>query len=168
MKAQTIDNTVRQIKRVKKAVAKSLNKKEQKKLIEVLEQELAPCELATTPNPKRREIVRKHVEKFEADGGVIQKLKPGVAMKVKASARGAEKNSIRKGKKIRKAKGEGAARASDAVTLSSLLVELKIEGVVARKALRTSEIVKPGKQWAWEKTDTKAIAEVTKFLKGLK
>jgi len=52
----------------------------------------------------------------------------------------------------------GKETTSDTVTLASILEELGIEGRIARRKLRNSDITKPGASWEW----TKGHADITK------
>lgn len=53
---------------------------------------------------------------------------------------------------------------ADVVTLSSILEELGVEGRIARRKLRTSDIQKPGSSWEWSKGHAD-IAKVKELLK---
>lgn len=55
------------------------------------------------------------------------------------------------------------AKESNLVTLASILEELGVEGRIARRKLRGSDIQKPGAQWEWESGHAD-IAKVRKLL----
>ena len=63
----------------------------------------------------------------------------------------AGKPSRRKPTKRKTPKKEKAPKATkeDVVSLKDICTELGIEGRIARRKLRTSDIQKPGKQWEW-------------------
>lgn len=55
-------------------------------------------------------------------------------------------------KTSKKSKKESTVKdKSGLVTLSNICIELGVEGRIARRKLRNSEIKKPGSQWEWEK-----------------
>lgn len=56
-----------------------------------------------------------------------------------------------------------AAKDSNLVTLASILEELGVEGRIARRKLRGSDIAKPGSQWEWPANHAD-IAKVRKLL----
>lgn len=72
----------------------------------------------------------------------------------------------KKVKAPKKPKGETTPRQAPEgmITLAQICEEMGVEGRIARRKLRTSEIKKPGSTWAWDKghKDVKAVRELLK------
>ncbi len=117
------------------------------------------------------------VEDFTNKGGSIKKIKSQLLPKVTPPVHNSAVPHEQKGrwgydavkKKIKKTKSIKPARADnpEGITLQSILLEFGVKGTTARKALRVSDIKKPGKQWVWNKTDKVSIKAVRKFIKHL-
>lgn len=96
---------------------------------------------------------------FLANGGCITEL-PGfegikpLPNRKETSAGGkqvpAKKTPRKVSKEPKESKPAKAPKDSGMVTLASILEELGVEGRIARRKLRGSEIAKPGTQWEWE------------------
>lgn len=107
---------------------------------------------------------------FFANGGKIEEL-PGfegikpLPNRKESSAGGKTAPAKKSPRKVSKEKAETpkARTSSDLVTLASILEELGVEGRVARRKLRGSDIQKPGAQWEWEPKHAD-IAKVRKLL----
>jgi len=90
-------------------------------------------------------------------GGEIKQLPYGPEVKPEIrhqeSAGQARKKPTKVTKKTAdKAEKKTAKKVTDenTVTLAGICLELGVEGRIARRKLRTSDITKPGKQWEWE------------------
>lgn len=115
-----------------------------------------------TPLPDPRAKVKKEisddVEEYLRNGGKITEgPKINDPKRVATHERCAMVNPKEtKKKRTKKAKSTSyttpqTEAPTDGITLKSILEELGIIGTAARKALRNSDIEKPGKQWVWEK-----------------
>ena len=125
---------------------------------------------------KTEEIDIESVDDFTNKGGSIKKIKSQLLPKVTPPVHNSAVPHEQKGrwgygevkKKIKKVKAKPArADNPDGITLQSILLEFGVKGTTARKALRVSDIKKPGKQWVWDKTDKVSIKAVRKFIKHL-
>lgn len=118
------------------------------------------------------DAITNQTEKFLGGGGAITECKPQKNEKREAPTQtSAELNERpRRKKKAKTASQAGEKKTAtkraprirddeNVVTLQSILDELDLAGPKARKILRATDIVKPGKQWVWPKGD-KQIAIV--------
>lgn len=86
-------------------------------------------------------------------GGEIKKLpygpenKPGIKHQESAGMKKPRKRPTKK-TSTKKEKAPKAPK-GDVVTLAQICEELGVEGRIARRKLRGSDIQKPGKQWEW-------------------
>ncbi len=125
----------------------------------VANSEKVNIDLAPKPDPraKIKQKITDGVEEFLADGGKIEvcpgvgdpKITPTNERTALLSPKKKKKGSIKKDK-TSTAKNQ-TETPNDGITLKSIIEELGIIGTAARKALRGSDIQKPGKQWVWEK-----------------
>lgn len=115
---------------------------------------------------------------FFANGGKIEELPGFEGIKPlpnrketsaggKTLPEGVKRKTPRKISKDKPAKeskpAKKPAKESNLVTLASILEELGVEGRIARRKLRGSDIAKPGAQWEWEAGHAD-IAKVRKLL----
>lgn len=148
-----------------KAMAKELQIKDWwNKKKEVLLQEVSEARGCGHESPP--------VQEFLLQGGEIKSLPgfEGIAPKPtrEDSAMTARKKPVKKTpvKKTpaKKATPKKVESTGGLVTLGDLCKELGVEGRVARRKLRGSEIEKPGAQWAWEE-GSKELNSVIELLK---
>ncbi len=102
---------------------------------------------------------------FLANGGKVKELPGFEGIKPlpnrKENSAGGKTPERKKPRKVSKDQPEKApkeAAATDTVTLASILEELGVEGRIARRKLRNSDIAKPGSAWEW----TKGHADIAK------
>lgn len=115
------------------------------------------------------------IEAYLLGGGKITKLKSQKLPKIKPTIPQSSVPHVQKGRygfevtveKSEKKVVKARANNPDGITLQSILEEFGVKGTVARKALRASDIEKPGKQWVWNQSDKKAIKAVRKFINHL-
>lgn len=141
--------------------------------------ELIP--LLESGKPSKGEILKAHESNFENKGGKVIVCKPG---KEFSTGPANEKVALKKKRTLKKviksAKSPSSPNPvepsskrdkkvpvkSEGVLLKSLIRDLNISGTDARKALRTSGIVKPSKQWIWPEGHPD-LAKVKELLTGL-
>lgn len=127
-------------------------------------------------------VIKTATEEFLARGGKIQQLpSPRDPKKIPANEKTAltTYKSEKKTKKVKKAKKKNEKSldnsgnkksvvrdSKDLVTLKDFISKYSVTGVQVRKALRSSEIEKPGKQWAWDSKDP-ALKELAKLISEL-
>lgn len=115
------------------------------------------------------------IENYLTNGGKIKKLKSQELPKIKPILAQSAVPHIQKGrynvevvvKEPKEKTIKPRLNNPEGVTLQSILEEFNVKGTVARKALRSSEFKKPGKQWVWDRTDKKEIKAIRKFIKHL-
>jgi hypothetical protein len=138
----------------------------------------ATMPLTDKAKPKQKEKehfdLNRDVENFKANGGEVKQCRPQRTPKrIPPTMSSAEKSDRphKKSKYVRK-DGDPKPRTSrvkrvredeNIVTLQSVLNEVGLKGSLARKALRSSGIQKPGKQWCWPK-DSKDLESVRNLM----
>ncbi len=125
--------------------------------------------------------IEKQVEEFLNRGGRITEL-PGpqdpkhkissMKQALKPVAGPARKTRSKKQNPVTSVEVQGEEESApvslgDMVELSTLLGRYRLKGTVARKALRKSEIEKPGSRWMWKKGSSE-LARVESILKAAK
>lgn len=124
---------------------------------------------------KREELVAAIAEKngwsnekpevieFLVNGGKIERLPGFEGVKPKPVKEDREMQTIEKPRRTpRKVAKKPAEKTT--VTLQSICEELGVEGRIARRKLRNSDIPKPGPQWEWSKghEDIEKVKELLK------
>lgn len=121
---------------------------------------------------KREELVSAIAEKngwsnekpevieFLINGGKIKRLPGFEGVKPKPVRRDSEMQTPKKPRRTPRK----VAKQSNMITLRSICEELGVDGRVARRKLRNSDIPKPGSQWEWSQghEDIKRVKELLK------
>lgn len=104
---------------------------------------------------------RPEIIEFLINGGKIERL-PGFEGVKPKPVRGDRK--IQTTEKPRRTPRKVAKKTAETVTLQSICEELGVNGRIARRKLRNSDIPKPGPQWEWSKghEDIEKVKELLK------
>lgn len=106
---------------------------------------------------------RPEIIEFLVNGGKIQRLPGFEGVKPKPVREDSGMKTAEKPRRTpRKVAKKTVEKTTDKVTLQSICEELGVEGRVARRKLRNSDIPKPGSQWEWSKghEDIKKVKEL--------
>jgi len=134
--------------------------------------------------PNTSEGLEKDVEEFVKNGGVITE---GPAVGTPRQKPSKETQALMSPTKLRRRKKKNKIEAAQGsedtvvaspkrkkkdfrikeVTLKSICEKHRVKGTLVRKALRTSDIQKPGKQWVWEEghSDIQTVTDLVISLK---
>ena len=131
------------------------------------------------PTPRSALKVGSKLKKYKPSGSLFDDIDTNPETEIKEKPVKRKKTPARKvrteegirptpkSKKTKKAAPVSDRQDPNSVTLQSLTEKLSIDPYEARKALRASDIEKPGKQWVWAKGH-KDIKKIEKLLKGIK
>lgn len=120
--------------------------------------------------------IKEDVEEFEKKGGEIVRCKDGRKLKVEPpTQRSALKSSKKKRTTKAKQEKDQSKKVStpkrnnpEVITLKQICDDLGISSYKVRKHFRAEGIKKPGKQWAWDKSQKKEITEIKKVIGEIK
>lgn len=119
------------------------------------------------------------MDKFIEDGGEVTQCKPGKRFKTEPPTQKSALKSGRAKQKLKKVKAGKTLKKKpksstpkrnnpDIITLKNICEELDIGSYKVRKHFRIMKLAKPGKQWAWDKSQTKEIEEIKSLINKLK
>lgn len=119
-----------------------------------------------------KKVTQTAVDKYIKNGGEITECKPGRKWKEKPPT---QKSALLTGKKRKGAKklidqpkkSTPKRNNPEVVTLKQICEDLGITSYKVRKHFRAIGLEKPGKQWAWDKTQTKEINKIKKTIKEI-
>lgn len=116
--------------------------------------------------------IEKDTQEFLKEGGEITQCKLGRAWREKPptqkSALKAPFRKKRKGPAKKTAKRTTPKRNNpDVITLKQICEELGVGSYKVRKHFRAEGMVKPGKQWAWDKSQSREIKKIKSIIKKM-
>lgn len=124
------------------------------------------------PNQSKHEDIEEATEEFIKNGGKITKCKDGRAWKEKPPTM---KSALLTGKKRRTCKTNKSPKKKptpkrnnpEVVTLKQICDGMGVSSYKVRKHLRSINLSKPGKQWAWGKDQAGEIDKIKKIIKEI-